>query len=84
MFSYFLFFSFTSCAAGLLTCLVVMVALSWPLASTATGGRRELPLILLVLRLLLTSSPSMRRRSTRRTARISAGTVSPSAALVLY
>ncbi len=75
-----------SCAAGLSTCLVVMVALSWTLASTATGGRREAHLRALMapLSLALTTSYSLPPQCTRRLARTSAGMVSPSAALVLY
>ncbi len=76
---------FTSCAAGTLTrpCLLV---LSGTLASSATGGRR----VALVrgmtawLRLALTSSTLMLLVCTRRLARITATSVSPSAALVLY
>ncbi len=45
-----------------------------------TTGRRELPLIRLLPRRLLTTSNSI-LRSTRPTARTIAGTVSPSAAL---
>ncbi len=77
---------FTSCAAGLLTCLVVMVALSWTLASTATGGRREAHLRALMapLFLALTSSTLLLLAWARRLARIPATPVSPSAALVLY
>ncbi len=72
----------TSCAAATLTrpCLLVLSA---TLAAEANGGRCGL-LIPLVLGLLLTTSYSMSRRFTRRTARTIAGAVSPSAALVLY
>ncbi len=48
-----------------------------------TTGRRELPPIRLLPRRLLTTSASL-LRSTRPAARAIAGTVTPSAALVLY
>ena len=63
---------------------ITLLVLLGTLAATATGGRRVGLLIPLVLQLLLTTSDSMRRRSARRSARTFAGTVSPSAALVLY
>ncbi len=74
---------FTSCAAG--TSILTMVSLG-ALASTATGGRR----VALVrgmtawLRLALTTSALMLLVCTRRMARVTATTVSLSAALVLY
>ena len=75
---------FTSCAAGTYTCLVLVGLPSGTLASAATGGRRERQFIRHLPQLRLTTSASMPVTSTRRMARIIVGTVSPSAALVLY
>jgi hypothetical protein len=74
---------FTSCAAGVSICPYRRVPLG-TLASSATGGRRALPLILLVLRLLRTTSTLGPLTSSRRMAHGGAGAVAPSAALVLY
>ncbi len=73
----------TSCAAGVSICPYRRVPLG-TLASSATGGRRALPLILLVLRLLRTTSTLGPPTSSRRMAHGGAGAVAPSAALVLY
>ncbi len=74
---------FTSCAAG--SSILAMVSLG-SLASTATGGRRVdlVHAMTAWLRLALTTSTLMLLVCTRRMARLTATTVSPSAALVLY
>ncbi len=70
-------FSQASCAAG--TSIPTMVSLG-TLARTATGGRRERRRILLVPRLPFTTSALMLLVWFRRLARITATSVSPSAA----
>lgn len=59
-----------------------MAVLSWTLARTATIGRRgrRLRAMMAQLSLAVTTSNSMPPQWTRRMARTSAGTVSPSAA----
>ena len=75
---------FTSCAAVMWNYLLLV--LSGSLAATASTGRRGRPRLVLMARLLLalTTSTLMLLVCTRRMARTSAGSVSPSAALVLY
>ncbi len=75
---------FTSCAAGT-SILLTLLVLSGSLASTATTGRRAEPVMFGVLLALVdTTSTLMRQRFTRRGAQTAAGSVFPSAALVLY
>ena len=75
----------TSCAAVMWNYLSLLV-LSGSLASAASTGRRVPPRLVLMARLplALTTSTLMLLVCTRRMARTSAGSVSPSAALVLY
>ena len=72
------------CAAGISTCLILLVLLG-SLASAAPGGRR-VGLIISGVQLAwaVTTSTLVLRVSARPLARITATTVSPSAALVLY
>ncbi len=73
---------FTSCAAVMWD-YVLLLVLSGTLAASATGGRRVRVLIPLVLQLRRTTSRWSLPVFYRRTARVFAGSVSPSAALVL-
>ena len=75
---------FTSCAAGTSVWLILLASLG-ALASTATGGRR-VGLIMSGAQpgWAVTTSYSMLMMCTRRMVRLTAGTVSPSTALVLY
>ena len=77
---------FTSCAAGTSTYPALVARLIGTLASTGTIGRRGAPLRVMMARpsLAVTASASVPLACSRRLARMSAGTVSPSAALVLY